>query len=331
MMKHYGGKSLFSNKRIRVIVCLMVGLLASHWTAAFAQFAGTPGTFSRLGFGARGMGMGNAMTAVETGDISSAYNPAVTPFLSDRIATISYGLLTLDRSLNYVSYSQSVRPSAGFSVGILNAGVRHIDGRDNDGFQTGEYFTSENQFSFSFANRMSQRVSLGIGLKIYYYRLFENVSSTSLGIDAGALFQLTHNLTVGLAIQDIGSKYKWDTSKLYGELLGNSTTELFPLLRKVGISYTMDENQGMISVELENSNKNTNIIRIGTELNLSEEVTIRAGVDHWDTKQSEQAAPTFGITLRSSFGTLSPALHYAYVIEPYGLFSMHVITLSTRF
>ena len=309
----------------------MIVLLASHWTTAYAQFAGTPGTFSRLGFGARGMGMGNAMTAVETGDISSAYNPAVTPFLSNRIGTISYGVLTLDRSLNYLSYSQSVRPSAGFSVGILNAGVKHIDGRDNDGFQTGEYFTSENQFSFSFANRMSERLSLGIGLKIYYYRLFENVSSTSLGIDAGALFQLTHNLTLGLAFQDIGSKYKWDTSQLYGEALGNSTIELFPLLRKVGISYAMDEGLGLVSVELENSNRNTNTIRVGAEVNLSEEVTLRTGVDHWDTKQSEQAAPTFGISLRTSYGTISPALHYAYVIEPYGVFAMHIISLSTRF
>lgn len=309
----------------------MIILLVLQWTSAYAQIAGNPGAFARLGFGARGMGMGNAMAAVETGDISSAYNPAVTPFLSDRIGTISYGLLTLDRSLNYISYSQSVRPSAGFSLGIVNAGVRHIDGRDNDGFQTGEYFTSENQFSFSFANRMSERLSLGIGLKIYYYRLFEDVSSTSLGIDVGALFQLTHNLTLGLAVQDIGSKYKWDTSQLYGDALGNSTTEVFPLLRKVGIAYSMDEHLGMISVELENSNRNTNIIRAGAEVNLSEEVTLRTGVDHWDTKLSAQAAPTFGITLRTSYGTISPALHYAYIIEPYGLFAMHVISLATRF
>ena len=309
----------------------MIALIALHWTVAEAQFAGTPGTFARLGYGARGMGMGNAMTAVETGDITSAYNPAVTPFLTDRIGTLSYAVLTLDRSLNYVSYSQPIRPLAGFSVGILNAGVKHIDGRDNDGFPTNEYFTSENQFSFSFANRMSQRLSLGIGLKIYYYRLFENVSSTSLGIDAGGLFQLSKHLTLGLVIQDIGSKYKWDTSKLYGELQGNSTTELFPLLKKFGLSYSMEDDQAMISVELENSNRNTNVIRAGAEINLGEDVTLRAGVDHWDTKESEQAAPTFGVTIRSSIGNVSPALHYAYIIEPYGLFAMHVISLAARF
>lgn len=240
-----------------------------------AQLAGTPGAFVRLGFGSRGMGMGNALTAVIDGDVTSFYNPAVTPFLTDRVAAVSYGLLSLDRSLNTLSYSQSIKPTAGFSVGIINSGVSNIDGRDADGFQTGELFTSENQFSFSFANRMSKVISLGIALKIYYYRLYENISSTDLGVDAGGIARLSDNLTLGIAVQDIGSKYKWDTSNLYGDQ-GNSTIEPFPLLRKIGLSYAFDDNAGLISVDFENSNKNTNIIRMGGELPLSEFFTVHA-------------------------------------------------------
>ncbi|MGA9405925.1 MAG: hypothetical protein WBW71_02210 [Bacteroidota bacterium] len=295
-----------------------------------AQIAGTPGAFSRLGFGARGMGMGNALTAVIDGDISSFYNPAVTPFLTDRVAAVSYGLLSLDRSLNTLSYSQAIRPTAGFSVGIINAGVSNIDGRDADGFQTGELFTSENQFSFSFANRMSKVISLGIALKIYYYRLYENIASTNLGIDAGGIARLSDNLTLGVTVQDIGSKYKWDTSNLYGEQ-GSTTVEPFPLLRKIGLSYLFNNNVGLISLDLENSNENTNIIRTGGELYLSDMFTVRAGLDHWDVKEPAQAAPTFGFTLRTSSAELTPIINYAYVIEPYGLFGMHIISLSTRF
>ena len=264
-----------------------------------AQLAGTPGALVRLGFGSRGMGMGNALTAVIDGDVTSFYNPAVTPFLTDRVAAVSYGLLSLDRSLNTLSYSQSIKPTAGFSVGIINSGVSNIDGRDADGFQTGELFTSENQFSFSFANRMSKVISLGIALKIYYYRLYENISSTDLGVDAGGIARLSDNLTLGIAVQDIGSKYKWDTSNLYGDQ-GNSTIEPFPLLRKIGLSYAFDDNAGLISVDFENSNKNTNIIRMGGELPLSEFFTVRAGLDHWDVQDPAQAAPTFGFTVRTS-------------------------------
>lgn len=314
----------------RKSLLLTLLLAASYGNLVYAQLSGMPGAFARLGFGARGMGLGNAMTAVTGGDVAGFYNPAATPFLTSNAVSLSYGLLSLDRSLNTLSYSQAVHPTAGFSVGILNAGVRKIDGRDADGFQTEEYYTSENQFSFSFANRMSQYVSLGIGLKIYYYRLFEKVSSTNLGIDVGGIVRLAENLRLGLAVQDIGAKYKWDTSSIYGEQ-GNTTTENFPTLRKVGVAYEFNDRAGMLSVELENSNKNTNIVRAGGEVNLRESLTLRAGIDHFDTRQSSQTAPAFGFTVRTTVEEFAPALNYAYVVEPYGVFAMHIISLSTRF
>jgi hypothetical protein len=316
---------------MRARTLLIIFILVTAQSAPLrAQLSGLPGAFGRLGFGARGMGMGNAMSAMRDGELTGFYNPAATPFLPGRVVAASYGLLSLDRSLNTLSYSQAVHPSAGFSVGIINAGVRKIDGRDADGFQTGEYFTSENQFSFSFADKVSRFVSLGVGLKIYYYRLFEKVSSTNLGVDIGTLVRLTERLTLGIAVQDINSKYKWDTSNLYGEQ-GNSTTEKFPLLRKIGASYSLSDYGGIISLELENSNSNTNIIRLGGEIDLSDQISLRAGIDHWDVKRSEQASPTLGFSIRTSIDEFTPALNYAYVVEPYGLFAMHIISLSTRF
>lgn len=312
------------------ILLIIVTLVTVQSASLRGQLSGLPGAFARVGFGARGMGMGNAMSAVKDGELTGFYNPAATPFLPDRVIAASYGLLSLERSLNTLSYSQAVHPSAGFSVGILNAGVRKIDGRDADGFQTEEYFTSENQFSFSFADKVSRYVSLGVGLKIYYYRLFEKVSSTNLGVDIGTLVRLTERLTLGIAVQDINSKYKWDTSNLYGDQ-GNSTTEKFPLLRKIGASYSLSDYGGIISLELENSNSSTNIIRLGGEIDLSDQISLRAGIDHWDVKRSEQASPTFGFSVKTSIDEFTAALNYAYVVEPYGLFAMHIISLSTRF
>ncbi|HTX17984.1 MAG TPA: PorV/PorQ family protein [Bacteroidota bacterium] len=309
------------------IVFLFVTTVSSPLAA---QLEGEPGAFARLGFGARGMGMGNAMTAVNEGEFSSFYNPAATPFLANRVASLSYGLLSLDRSLNTLSYSQALKPTAGFSFGILNAGVRNIDGRDADGFQTGEYYTSENQFSFSFANKMSRSFSLGIGLKLYYYRLFEKVSSTSLGIDIGALFRLTDELTLGAVVQDLNAKYKWDTSTIYGEQ-GSSTVEPFPVLRKLGLSYKFADRSSLLSLEVESSNQGTTIIRMGGEAWLADQFAVRAGLDHWDTKIPSQASPTFGFTLQLSTNPFIPTLNYAYVIEPYGLFAMNILSLSSRF
>ena len=46
----------------------------------FTEINSKVGAFSRMGFGARGIGMGNAMSSVTTGNVVSYYNPAVTPF-----------------------------------------------------------------------------------------------------------------------------------------------------------------------------------------------------------------------------------------------------------
>jgi len=48
----------------------------------FSELAVQPGSFSRIGFGARGIAMGNAMSAVIEGELVSYYNPAVNPLAS---------------------------------------------------------------------------------------------------------------------------------------------------------------------------------------------------------------------------------------------------------
>ncbi len=327
-------------KKILLLLSIVV-LLPIH--VSFSQLEGTAGIFSRLGFGARGMGMGNAMTAVIQNDVSGYYNPAALSFLEQRVASTSYAMLSLDRSLNTLYYAMAIErtvdsnvivpkkfPSAGIAFGIINAGVRNIDGRDNDGFHTENYSTSENQFALSFALRTSEKLSFGISTKIYYYSLFEKINTTSLGLDFGILYQASQQFIIGITFKDFLAKYKWDTSTLYGQQ-GNSTTEKFPLLRTIGLTYILPSSFGIVSAEFENSNVATSIVRAGTEIHVIDALSLRAGIDHWNLKNHKQAAPTFGLTVRTSTFGWQQALHYAYVVEPYGLFAMHTLSLSASF
>ncbi len=182
-------------------------LLLSVPLGAFAQLAGSAGAFARMGFGARGLGMGNAMTAVVSGEINGYYNPAVTPFAEHRFGSVAFGILPLDRSLNFLSYTQSVEPTAGISVGVINSGVDDIDGRDSDGSHTSTYSTSENQFFLTFANRFHEDVAIGITIKLYHNKLFEDLSETTIGFDFGALVRISSRLTVGVAVQDLRALY----------------------------------------------------------------------------------------------------------------------------
>jgi hypothetical protein len=311
---------------IRIPVLLLITAVSS--SAAFAQLGGSAGAFSRMGFGARGIGMGNAQTAVTDGDIIGYYNPAVLSYAAARTVSASFGILALDRRLNFLHYTQPLQPSAGISFGIINSGVSGIDGRDADAEPTGALQTSENQVFLAFANRFKGGFSLGINVKMYYHRLYTDVSSVSVGLDFGALVPVTDALTVGGTVRDVNSQYKWDTSALYGQS-GNSTNDKFPLLYTGGVAYRLPDSLGLVALDLETSNRSSLILRVGAEVPVIPELSLRLGVDRIDLKETGSGIrPTFGFSLRKSFDSWTPVLQYAFVHEPFVSPGMHVISLS---
>jgi len=298
---------------------------------ASAQVAGSAGAFARMGSGARGMGMGNAMTAVITGEIQSYYNPALAAFSDQRTAGATFGFLSLDRHLNFLNYIQPIRPTGGISFGLINAGVSNIDGRDADGEKTGDLSTSENQVFLAFSNRLDQRVAIGVAVKLHHSKLYDQVSSTTVGFDLGLCILVADDISLGGAVQDLGSKYKWDTQAIYDQN-GKSTEDKFPNLRRIGIAYRLPANLGVVSAEFENSSLRTNVIRIGAEYTPLENIAFRGGLDRLDFGDAAIGAkPTFGFTVRNSFIDWTASLSYAYVFESFAPRGMHIITLSTIF
>jgi len=294
-----------------------------------SKLGGEPGATTRMGFGAVGIGMGNAVSAVRSPYIVGYYNPALTPFQVDRVGAASVGLLSLDRNLNFLSYTQSLKPTAGLSVAIMNAGVSDIEGRDRDGNKTETYSTSENMLILSFGIRVSPQISLGVAPKIYYYSLYKDLSSTTVGFDVGAAYALNDRITFGLVFQDIGSKYKWDTSNLYG-LDGNVRDEDFPVRYRVASSYA-NPDWGLIgSAELEAIGE-TILARVGAELEIVPAFAVRAGLDQISISDELLPKPSFGFTLKYSLESWTPALHYAFVLEPYVQSGIHMISVSGTF
>jgi hypothetical protein len=300
-------------------------------SVSFAQLAGQPGAFGRLGFGARGMAMGNALSAVNTGEIASYYNPALLPYASARSASASMGILSLDRSLNVLTYAMPLPPKAGVSLSIINSGVSNIDARDGDGEPTGPLRTSENQAFLGFAVRFSPVFSAGVNIKLQYYHLYTDITSTTVGFDFGAYYLVTPELGAALTVRNVNSRYKWDTGTLFGQR-GQATEVLFPQLYTAGLSYLVGDSLGVIAAEIEFSNKETIIVRAGAEVTILPEFSLRAGVDRIDVKEKGNGIkPSVGFTLRKSLGNWIPSVHYAFVMEPFSPADIHVITLSVAF
>lgn len=328
-MIHFSEKFLYFNKFITTIAAVL--LVLSAVIPAAAQNSGSAGAFTRLGSGARGMGMGNAMTAVSHGALQTYYNPALAALSFDRTASATFSILSFDRSLNFISFTQAIKPTGGLSFGLINAGVSNIDGRDNDGVHTDDYSTSEDQFYLSFANRMTENFTLGVSVKLYYAKLFDQVSMTTVGFDVGAHYRITPQLSAGAVLQDVSTKYTWDTKSIY-DIDGRTTTDKFPQLRRIGLSYAPDTTRLITSVDFENSSLGTNILRFGIEYSFVEYFTARAGVDRLVLNgDTPGVKPTFGFSVRNRIDGFTPMLTYAFVSEPFSPQGMHILTLSATF
>jgi hypothetical protein len=313
----------------RLALSLIVTLIAG--SSAPAQMGGAPGSYSRMGFGARGMGMGNAMTAVISGDVGGYYNPAAIPLAPYRTLSGSFGLLSLDRSLNFIGFTQTLPPDAGVSAGLINAGVSNIDGRDEDGVQTGLMKTSEDQAFLGFGLKFQSGFSVGVNLKILYYHLYTNFTSVTAGLDFGVMYRANSALTFGLTIKDVNSKYKWDSTPLYSDQ-GTTSDDAFPLLLTGGAAWMLPDSIGLISSDIEFSNIRTVFLRLGAEIPVIRELTLRAGIDRIDLKQKGTgASPAFGFTLGRALSGWTPSVTYVYVVEPFAPSGMHVITLGVIF
>ncbi|MBU0561341.1 MAG: hypothetical protein KKG93_17445 [Bacteroidetes bacterium] len=329
-----------------LLVIFSFCFIGIYGQSGFTEIAGKPGAFARLGFGARGKAMGNAMTSVIGGNLVSYYNPALSVFQNKNSFQSSYSLLSLDRSLNFVSFTRKFefgfterdgtkrdtpRSVAGLSLGLINASVEPWKGRDNQGIETEMLSPFENQFFIAFANRLSEKFSIGFGAKFYYTKLLDEVSSTSFGFDIGVVYRFTDQLTFGVTVSDINSKYKWDTSKIYGQE-GTSIQEKFPVLNRLGVSYKFYDPNLLISLEIENSNANTNFVKFGSEYLIIENLFLRGGFDNLDVSNIDNPIrPSAGFSYYYSVNSLLLGVDYAFVIEPYSAYDQHIIGININF
>ncbi len=312
----------------------------------YSEISSQPGAFSRMGFGARGKGMANAMSAVTRGDLVSYYNPALSVFQEGNSFQTSYSFLSLDRSLNFLNFTRKFefgmknpdgtartkpRSVAGISIGLINASVGDFKERDNQGLVVGDLEPFENQFFLGLAIRFSEKLAIGFNSKFYYSKLYDDVTSTSLGFDLGALYRFNEFLSLSFVLTDINSKYKWDTTTLYGQE-GSTEPESFPVLMKIGASYYFENEKLLTSIEFESSNADTKFLRIGAEYNIFESLYVRAGVDRFNLSNTDYPVrPAIGFSYDHTFNSLVAGFDYAFVVEPYSAYDQHIIGISINF
>lgn len=331
--------------RLTITLALTAGGLATA-QPDFGAWNSAPGAFSRMGFGARGAAMGSAMAAVAHGDVAPYYNPALAVLTEGHRFNASYSLLSLDRTLNTLSYSKRFdfygrgvdpneegakpRAAAGFAAGLINAGVSNIDGRDAHGYQTGELSTSENLVFVAMAMKLSEKLRVGVLARLYYFDLYEDFAATSVGVDLGAIYRVTPDLAVAFVFADFNSVYRWDSGELY-DMEGAVTEDRFPERKTLAVSYRAAERKLTLAGEFSFDNMGGALFRAGVEYEPVERLYLRGGVDNWRAYTDEPARPALGFGYSHDVGGVVAGINYAWTSEPYSPEDRHVLGLSASF
>ncbi len=330
---------------------LFVLVLVSLLPVADGAMGQSAGAFARMGFGARGLAMGNAVIADIHGDASPYYNPALAPYIASQNLELSAAALTLDRQMQFVQLSTPLRPRAGLAAGLIHAGVRNIDGRDGSGYHTSYYSTDEYAFVLAFGIRILSRASLGVGLQLFRTDLFDGVpAARTIGFDVGVSMRITDELSLGAAADDLLARYSWDTS----DIAGGSTSDLFPRRLRWGASYRLESLDLLLSAEFESRIRRAEFRRrsvqlvgnvpreifesellrlhdarvgLGAELGLPGAFAVRGGLSGLADDGFATARPSAGFVVEQGLGALLARAEYTFLLEPFALGSMHVVSL----
>jgi len=280
--------------------------------------------FLSLGFGARGLGMGEAFVAVAD-DVSSVYyNPAGLGKGGNELL-VSHSWHIQDTGLTQLAYA---RGNAGLSLTYFSAGS--LEGRDEVGNLNSDFTAEDFAFSGGYAVKTG-RLSAGATLKGVRQRIKASVAS-AVCADAGLLYGFgMMPVTLGLSVSNLGTRVKFKD-------------EGFPLpvIYRAGVAVrTGAFFPAVVAAEADFPNDSSAVLRIGAEYTGFKIIALRAGYRTSPSSQrnailgkgfggSSGLAELYGFFMGLGFNLKPVKLDYA--LLPYGeLGSSHRFSLTFAF
>lgn len=308
-------------KRIASFLLMLTPALLS----AQPSVGGRSGAAFRLGQTAESIALGNARAALTLRDPDVFMNPALAPFQTSKVVSMGAGIFPLDRSVQTISYGAPLPPAAGIAFTLHRVSVSNIDGRDRNGIPTGELSVAENLISLSFGLRPAPAFTFGVTAKLLYAQMVEGLTSTTVGLDAGATYLLSNEWRIAAVFRDLNSKYRWDSSPVYGRE-GRQTTDLFPVRSVFAVGYTPESWPLSAAIEAE-AVAGGWLFRGGVEAVVHPMLRLRTGIDAADPSDVNGVRWSAGLAVENTGITWDPSFHYAFLAEPFSPGGAHILTI----
>ena len=229
---------MFFRIKILIFVLLNCVLLNAGMVGGYA------GSELRYGSNAREFSLGGALIALSNPGFRQFSNPALISTVKKTEFGLSLFSMSLDRSIQSFAYNRHLPPKAGLGIAMFRSGTSNIEGRNTIGEIT-EIFTYFDLMGIlSFGVQFTEKISLGLNLKISSSNILDEINNNSISIDAGALYRLSNKINFGMRITNLIGKYKWkydlvDTEKNYSIFI--------PKLISMGSKYSLNEKTVFVS------------------------------------------------------------------------------------
>ncbi|HGJ65550.1 TPA: PorV/PorQ family protein, partial [bacterium] len=204
-------------------------------------------------------GMGGAFVAVADDGTTTYWSPGGLPNLKSRELSFMYcqQFNSLIKT-NFISYVHPETKWGSFGISWLRLGVEDIpktgykdinqnnvqdfDDKNENGIkdpgelyiehpiQVGSFDDIEDGIFFTYGLKLSDEFSTGVNIKYIKQSLASN-TSTGIGFDLGAVYQIFDSLKVGVNLQDLTkTKLKWDSMSKHEDII--------PMSIKFGAAYS---------------------------------------------------------------------------------------------
>lgn len=324
-------------------ILLLLSLLISniqHPVSAFASGT-TSANFLKIGIGARPVAMGEAFVAVADDANTIVHNPAGLAQLSQKefqAMHLEYFQNIRYETLSYIHpLSAKVGGTIGGSLGYLyiNDIKRTYFYEEEVYLESGKFGACDRTAILGFGKKSGSRhLNADYGFAVRMIReTLDDITATAFAIDLGLLYKpgmssrgipryarnKLCNLTLGVAIQNIGTRMKFIEVK-----------EKIPIILKAGASASLLKDRLKIAFEFYKPSDNYPELKLGSELWLFDLFAPRIGYRYRTWGKDNNLGTLSGLTAGLGIKVYNYTVDYAFV--PYGdLGYTHRFSLGGKF
>jgi hypothetical protein len=281
--------------------------IASHAARAEEAAAGMPGDWLARYATARSIGLGGAFVAAADDALGVVWNPAGLQQNLQNAVHFETARYFEDTSINGLSFVMPARrlPTLGFTMLSLSSDGFERTNELNESM--GTFKNSDMAFLLSASKSVTPKLALGANIKVVRQEV-ESFTSTGVGGDLGALYQVTPRLRAGLSVLNVGGP----------SLSAREVKESYPLEVRGGLAFGYLSGRGLLSIEADHREGPGTTFHAGTEVWFQEMFGLRAGYN------AEEPAGGFSYRMNQQ-------LQFDYGMNDHELGLVHYVALSYKF